>query len=152
MSRRPSFSGIIISHLGNIAGRQPEQENSLVYLKAALTAGWHVMAEVTFQNGAFFLPTAKGAVYAPPSFFSGQRVWCRATDPTTLDALCNVGAHCFSGGFGPYVLTSHQFFWTLPDNQLVDRSIAVYPELGSPDWLNAAEPAGICSNEPAAYL
>lgn len=152
MPRRISFSGIIISHLGNITGRQPEHENSLPYVKAALAAGWHVMVEVAFHNGAFFLPTQQGAVFAPPSFFSGQRVWCRASDPVTLEALCNVGAHCFSGGTAPYVLTSHQFFWTLPDHTLVDRSIAVYPELASAAWVEAAEPAGLCSNEPAAYL
>lgn len=146
------FEGIIISNLGNIDGRQPERENTLKYLQAALKAGWHVVADVQFANGAFLLPTSSGFNGAPPSFFSNQRVWSRCLDADTLDALCNIGAHAFLGGDVPLSLTSAHFIWTLPPRELAPRSIAAYPELANPDWLDNYEPAGLCSNEPLRYI
>jgi hypothetical protein len=49
-------------------------------------------------------------------------------------------------------LTSAQFIWTLPPHALVSRAIAAFPELAEPDWLENAEPAGLCSNEPIRYI
>lgn len=152
MGRRRRFDGIIISHLGNISGRNPEKENQLKYLQTALDAGWHVCAEVVFTNGAFLLPSAGGFQYAPPAFFSRQRVWSRCHDADTLDALCNIGAHAFIAGNAELTLTSHQFIWTLPPRELSPRSIAVYPELADANWLLDFEPAGLCSNEPASFV
>ena len=82
------FDGIIISHLGNIDGRQPEKENQLKYLQVALDAGYHVCVEVVFKNGAFLLPSAAGMQNAPPAFFAKKRIWSRCHDADTLDALC----------------------------------------------------------------
>ena len=152
MGSRRGFDGIIIAHLGNISGRQPEKENQLKYLQAALDAGYHICAEVVFQNGAFLLPSVVGLQYAPPAFFSKHRVWSRCHDADTLDALCNIGAHAFIAAESAATLTSHQFIWTLPPRELSPRSIAVYPELTDPDWLDNYEPAGLCSNEPSSYI
>lgn len=149
---RQKFSGIIISHLGNIRGRQPEQENTLPYIQQALKEGWHVCVDVCFRNGGFLLPHEKGFHVAPPALLSKQRVWCRAFDPETMDALCNINAHCFLVSRDFMSLTSSQFIWTLPPHNLVARSIAVYPEFAEPDWLENFEPAGLCSNEPARYI
>lgn len=152
MRRNAKFSGIIISHLGNIDGRIPERENRFNYLKAALKAGWHVCADVLFRNGGFLLPHQTGFDAAPMSFFSQPRVWSRCRDAETLDALCNIKAHSFFLSAGAYALTSEQFIWTLPPETLVDRSIAAFPELTDPDWLEKQEPAGMCSNTPIRYV
>lgn len=150
--RRFKFSGIIISHLGNIDGRKPELENTLPYIQAALKAGWHVCVDVAFRNGGFLLPHEHGFHPAPPALLSKQRVWCRASDPETMDALCNINAHSFLVSLDFMSLTSAQFLWTLPPHALVSRSIAVYPELADDDWLQNFEPAGLCSNEPTRYI
>lgn len=146
------FSGIIISYHGNINGREPDAENRLSYIKKALDAGWHVCVDVLFRHGGFFLPHTGGFDPIPAPLLAKQRMWCNALNAPTLDALCNVNAHCFFMGAQPYSLTSAQFIWTLPENILVDRSVAVFPELADPRWLLDAEPAGICSNEPAKFL
>jgi hypothetical protein len=152
MARRAAFDGIIISHLGNISGRIPDRENRLTYVQAALQAGWHVMVDVRYHNGGFYLPHDSGFDCVPPAFFSKQRIWSRAADPETLDALCNIGAHALVASNAPFTLTSSQFVWTLPGQPLSQRAIAVYPELGEANWLDLYEPAGLCSNEPAAYI
>lgn len=149
-SRR--FDGIIISHLGNVNGRQPEKENTLAYIQKALKEGWHVCIDVAFRNGSFLLPNDHGFQVIPPALLSKQRVWCRAQDADTIDALCNLTAHCFLVSDSFMSLTSAQFIWTLPPHGLLSRSIAAFPELAEPGWLESAEPAGLCSNEPARYI
>ena len=152
MGRRPRFDGIIISHLGNIDGRQAEKENTLPYIQKALKEGWHVCIDVLFHNGNFLLPHDAGHTAIPPALLSKQRIWCRASNAETVDALCNVNAHCFLLSEYFMSLTSSQFIWTLPPHALVARSIAAFPELAAPEWLDLAEPAGLCSNEPARYI
>lgn len=152
MRARVPFSGIIISHLGNINGRNPAEENKRPYIEKALAAGWHVCVDVVFHCGNFILPFDGGFHHMPPAMLSKQRVWCRAYDPATLDALCNVGAHSFMDAANTAVLTSAQFIWTPPGIELSPRSIACFPEDATPDWLDNYEPAGLCSNAPARYI
>jgi hypothetical protein len=155
-SRTP-FSGIVIANRGNISGRDPDRENHPAYVQAALKAGWHVCVDVFFQHGTFFLPHApvgnRNYSPLPPAFFSNQRVWSRALEPTALDALCNINAHCFMFNAEP-TLTSAQFIWTPYPGFLTDRSIAVMSDSSADflTWLDSAEPAGLCSDEPSRYI
>lgn len=151
-ARKQAFDGIIISHLGNIDGRQPEHENKLAYVQKALKAGWHVCVDVVYHCGSFILPYDGGFSSVPGALLSKQRVWCRAHDPITLDALCNINAHAFLNTTSGLALTSSQFIWTLPGHVLVERSIACFPEEADENWLSFSEPAGLCSNEPARYI
>jgi hypothetical protein len=151
-SQRRRFDGIIISHLGNIDGRQPDRENTLPYVKEALAAGWHVCVDVWYTNGGFVLPSASGAYHLPPALLSNCRVWSRTYDPETIHALCTIKAHCVIAAESPVLLTSEQFLWTLPPTPLASRAIAVFPELATPEWLEQYEPAGLCSNEPVRYI
>jgi hypothetical protein len=150
--RRQAFDGIIISHLGNTNGRKPELENTLAYVQKALKEGWHVCVDIVFYQGSFILPFDGGFNVAPPALLSKQRVWCRAHSPDTVDALCNINAHCFLNSENFMSLTSSQFIWTLPPHELVSRSIAMLPETAERSWLENSEPAGLCSNEPLSYI
>jgi len=148
---RIHFDGIIISHLGNINGRDEKRENQLAYVQEALKAGWHVCVDVVFHCGSFLLPYDGGFNSVPLAFLSKQRVWCRAHDPLTLDALCNINAHAFLNPDSGLALTSAQFIWTAYPHNLAPRSIAAFPEEAPENWL-LAEPAGLCSNEPIRYV
>lgn len=149
--QRARFSGIVIANLGNINGRDGANENKLVYIQDALKAGWHVCVNVVFHCGSFILPFNGGFNSVPAAFLSKQRVWCRAFDAHTLDALCNINAHAFLDSASP-TLTSAQFIWTPSPHALADRSIAVNPEHAEPQWLDDAEPAGLCSDYPAQFI
>lgn len=146
------FQGIIIAHLGNVRGPNVEQENRFAYVKKALDSGWHVCINVLFYSGGFLLPHASGFDPVPGAFLSKQRVWCNATTPETLDALCNISAHCLCMDAAPYSLTSAQFIWTKPNYPLAERAIAVFPEAADAQWLTNFEPAGICSDFPFNYI
>lgn len=150
--RRSVFNGIVIANLGNTDGRQPDAENRLAYIQKTLKEGWNVCVDVIFHCGSFILPFDGGFNVAPPALLSKQRVWCRAFDADTIDALCNINAHCFLNSENFMALTSAQFIWTLPPHALVPRSIAMLPETADVSWLENSEPAGLCSNEPRRYI
>lgn len=150
--RRQAFDGIIISHLGNTAGIQPELENTLPYVQKALKDGWHVCVNVIFRHGQFLLPTLRGYQHIPPAMLAKQRVWSRADDAETIDALCNINAHCFLQVDSALTLTSAQFVWTPPPFVLCPRAIAYLPETAEPGWLQNYEPAGLCSDTPTRYI
>jgi hypothetical protein len=152
MARRRPFDGIIIAHLGNTDGRQPENENKLAYVQKALKEGWHVCVDVVYHCESFLLPYDGGFNAVPGSLLAKPRVWCRAHDPVTLDALCNINAHAFLNTASGLALTSSQFVWTLPNHALVARSIACFPEEADDNWLGLSEPAGLCSDEPRRYI
>lgn len=149
------FYGIVISYMGNTDGRDEENENRLSYVKHALSKGLNVCVNVFFRAGKFYLPCGFDGdelESIPPVLLSNQAVWCNAVDAQTLDALCGLNAHCFSMLTAPHTLTSAQFIWTMPNRALTDRSIAAFPELADAGWLDTAEPAGLCSNQPLLYL
>jgi hypothetical protein len=150
--RKQAFDGIIIAHLGNTDGRKPELENSLPYIQKALKEGWHVCVDVIFKYGQFLLPHTDGHHLAQPALLSKQRVWSRAFDADTIDALCNINAHCFLHSESFMSLTSAQFIFTLPPHVLSPRSIAMLPETTDDAWLRNSEPAGLCSNAPRRYI
>lgn len=156
MSAKTPFSGIIIARCGNINGRDEQLENSPKYVERALKAGWHVCVEVVFHNGAFLMPHAEinGNCFTPvpPAYFSKQRVWSCAATPETLDALCNVGAHCFMCSGEYPSLTSAGFIWTPGPHTLTNRAIAYLPEIMPSEWLENSEPAGLCTDQPAQYI
>lgn len=142
---------ILIAHLGNLDGRDEEQENTPAYIQSALKQGYAVCCEVVYVHGAFVLPTKAGCKPLPSSLLSNQEVWFRANDAATIDALCGVNAHVIPGG-AQIALTSVHYLWCMPGADLTPRSIAVYPEHANPGWLEAGEPAGLCSNEISRYL
>lgn len=46
---------IFISHRGNINGRNPEMENSHLYIQEAMDAGFHVEIDIWVENNKLFL-------------------------------------------------------------------------------------------------
>lgn len=149
------FNGILISYMGNTNGRDENNENRLHYIKKALSRGLHVCINVVFRSGNFLLPCGSEKTeyeLVPPAILSHQNVWNNAVDPHTLEALCDLNAHCLFLAGSSCTLTSHQFIWSLPDVPLTDRSVAAFPELASdPLWLAGVAPAGLCTNFTANY-
>lgn len=142
---------ILIANLGNLEGRNEGQENRLAYLNAALAQNFHVCADVVYQYGSFYLARPDGFEPLPQSFLANSKVWARAQDVATLDALCGINVHAFPCTTVGFTFTSAQFIWTHPGNDLSPRSIAVFPESTSPEWLHGVDIAGLCSNEPLSY-
>lgn len=148
---RPQIELILIAHRGNIDGRVEDKENTPAHIEAALKAGYNVSCDIGLLHDSFVLPTSRGYHRLPYALLSNPRMWFRAADPITLDALCAANAHAVPASVD-VTLTSVHYLWCMPGAVLTPRSIACFPELATPDWLLGAEPAGLCSNEISRYV
>lgn len=148
---RPERELILISHLGNIDGRNEETENTVSAITHALNLGYNVCCYVVSVHDAFLLPSARGYQRLPYALLSNPKVWFLTADAPTLDALCAANAHAVPDG-AAVVLTSVHYLWCMPGNKLTPRSIAVFPEQAESSWLTSFEPAGLCSDEISRYL
>lgn len=148
---RPERELILISHLGNIDGRNEETENTVSAITSALNLGYNVCCYVVSVHAAFLLPSARGYQRLPYALLSNPKVWYLSADASTLDALCASNAHAVPDG-AAVALTSVHYLWCQPGSNLTPRSIAVFPEQAEPSWLASSEPAGLCSDAISRYL
>jgi hypothetical protein len=140
-----------LSHRGNLDGPNPELENSVPYVQAALERGFDVKIDVWSKNGALF--TGNDGPLYPISidFLAKERVWCQARDITTLvKLLTDYRIHCFWLDKDTACLTSMKYLWTLPGHKLTSRSICVFPELAGHEGHWHTTTQGVCSDRIAA--
>ena len=137
---------LLIAHRGNLRGPVPGRENHPLYLEAALGAGFHVEADVWYVDGRFRLGHDQPDYWTKPDFLLQEGVWCHAKDICALEALVEIGAHCFWHQTDDVTLTSRGYLWTYPGKPLTPRSICVMPETcGQPH----PDAFGVCSDHVA---
>jgi hypothetical protein len=112
---------ILISHRGNINGKNIDLENSPDYIMSAIKKGYDVEIDVWHVDG----------------------LWCHAKNMESLSNMISIGAHCFWHQSDDVTLTSKGFLWTYPGKKLLGNSICVLPELFEHDRIDCA---GICSD------
>tara|TARA_R110002020_G_scaffold11692_1_gene43712 strand:- start:2071 stop:2514 length:444 start_codon:yes stop_codon:yes gene_type:complete len=139
----------LISHRGNIRGRQPDLENSPEYIKDAISKGYDVEIDIWWYNKNFYLghdnPTYK--IYS--EFLQQPSLWCHAKN---LEAIVEMKKfnnwylkpiHYFWHQSDDITLTSQGYIWAHPGKQPIKDSIAVLPELYN-DSFDTCQ--GICSD------
>ena len=133
----------LISHRGNIDGRQVEKENSPDYIEIAINKGFEVEVDVRFEKNKFFLGHDKNQFEVEKNFLLNKKIWCHAKPNNALLALHKINAHYFWHQEDDYTITSKGYIWTYPGKQLLLNSICVLPEIAS--YINL-KCAGICSD------
>ena len=140
---------VLISHRGNINGKNESFENSVPYIKKALDLGYNVEVDVWFTDG-FYLGHDEPKYKIDVGFLQRKELWCHAKN---LEALAEMkkysNIHCFWHQNDDYTLTSEGFIWTFPKKSLYYDSICVLPELGHDDDINDCY--GICSDYIEKY-
>ena len=135
---------ILIAHRGNING-SGEYENGQKYCQEAIDAGYNVEIDVWYTD-TWWTGHDKPQYRVDSDFFLKKEVWCHAKNIKALKKLLELGAHCFFHQNDPVTLTSQQYIWTYPTQQLTEKSICVLPELQAIE-VNAFLPsAGVCSD------
>lgn len=135
---------ILISHRGNITGKNPQKENTPEYIEAALKLGYNVEIDVWYLNNELFLGHDKGIYKTSLNFLQDDRLWCHCKNIEALRFLLDNDVHCFFHKSDDVTLTSKGFIWTFPGKRLVPRSFCVMPEYGYNG--NLDECSGICSD------
>lgn len=147
-----------ISHRGNIDGPNPDKENSIDYLNAAIAKGYEVEADIWYIDGKWMLGHDESTYLADElvySFTAGASVWWHCKNLKALeqfgkdaDIWRNYKPHYFWHQTDDFTLTSFGYIWTYPGQPLMERSICVMPEtvMLKPEHFEKTKVAGICSD------
>ena len=134
---------ILISHRGNIEGKQPKLENKPEYISKALELGYNVEIDIWYKNG-FWFGHDKPLYPVGISFLKNKKLWCHAKNLEALSLmLLESDIHCFWHQEDDATLTSKGYIWAYPGKQPIKNSIAVMPEIYSDD---VSKCIGICSD------
>ena len=139
---------ILISHRGNINGRNPNLENGQRYCQKAIDAGYNVEIDVHFYDGILWTGHDRPQYRVDDDFLLQEEVWCHAKDIMALRRLLELETHCFFHQNDPVTLTSKGYMWTYPPQPLTEKSICVKPEV---QLIALKHSAVICSDVIEKY-
>lgn len=140
-----------IAHRGNLSGPNPEQENHPSYVDGAYAAGYDAEVDVWYLDGKFVLGHDKPQYQVSDLWLNSFMLWAHCKN---IEALYRLRTHPLVNAFyhdqDNVVLTSQQYIWTFPRQQLLtDKSVAVMPERVE-GW-DLEKCHGICTDYPVAY-
>ena len=134
---------ILISHRGNISGKEPGLENMPEYIESALQLGYDVEVDVWYDQG-FWLGHDNPLYKIDVNFLQRQELWCHAKN---LEALTEMkkysNIHYFWHQDDHCTLTSKNLVWVHPNTKPVPGTISVLPEIHSQD---VSQCMGVCSD------
>jgi hypothetical protein len=136
---------ILIAHRGNTNGVNPEKENTVPYIKDALTQGYHCEIDVCkFDGKQFYLGHDEPQEAVSIEFLRDNPLWCHAKSFNALQAMTALAIHCFYHKSDDYVMTSQGWIWAYPGQPGGKYTIAVHPEKLHPG--DVQKFAGVCSD------
>ena len=140
---------ILISHRGNINGKDEDRENHPEYIQEALDKGYNVEIDVWDIFGSYFLGHDNPEYLVKKEFLNNDKLWCHAKNIEALYGMLEEGdIHCFWHQEDDVTLTSNNYMWTYPNKELHPKSICVLPEKHG---LIPEGVAGICSDHILKY-
>ena len=144
---------ILISHRGNINGKNKNRENSIEYISEALNLGFDVEIDVWYKDGEWFLGHDDPENYVVLDFLKNDKLWCHAKNIEALNKMLSYPQiHCFWHQEDDVTLTSRNFIWTYPGKPLTESSIVVLPELNSKTTILPPNIFGVCSDYILNYV
>jgi hypothetical protein len=108
----------VISHRGNLIGKNPEQENHPSYISDAVAKGFDVEVDVWVQGGKFVLGHDSPQYDVSVGFLQGLPLWCHAKNEEALERLLWGNLHCFWHENDKMTLTSKGIPWCYPENYM----------------------------------
>lgn len=145
---------LLISHRGNITGKNKNLENTTDYILNAINLGYNVEIDVWNIKGKWYLGHDNPDNKIDISFLRNNLLWCHAKN---LDALAHMvsdrNIHCFWHEDDKATLTTENFLWTFPGETLYNNSISVLPEIcgQTKEALYEKQISGICSDYIGDY-
>lgn len=141
---------ILISHRGNLEGKNPSRENNPDYIDEAIFNGYDVEVDVWFENRNWFLGHDEGQYPVTTEWIQKREryLWIHAKNLSALSALSLTDLHYFWHQEDLATITSKGYLWIYPGHQPILNSISVLPELKNEDF---SKSKGICSDFISNY-
>ena len=134
---------ILISHRGNINGKNSEKENHPDYILKALKMNYNVEVDVWYKNNELYLGHDNPQYKIHNDFLKNEKIWCHAPNIAALNYLDKIDCHYFWHQEDDVTITNRGYFWTYPGKNLTEKSICVLPEISNYEKILCA---GICSD------
>jgi hypothetical protein len=140
----------LISHRGNINGKNKNRENSKDYIDEAIALGYDVEIDVWFKNGKLSLGHDEPQYDLEISWLDERKdfLWVHCKNVEALIELIDTKINCFYHVEDVVTLTSNKTIWAFPGKQPIEKSIAVLPEVHNDDLSCCI---GVCSDFVEKY-
>lgn len=139
----------IISHRGNLTGREPEKENHPEFIRKAHEAGFDIEVDVWWIDGKFFLGHDAPQYSVQLNWLKSLPLWCHAKNLFAAEYLMQEGLHYFWHHQDIMTLTSNGIPWCNV-NTFVQSGITVKLESPSNTMIQSdySNILGICTDYP----
>lgn len=122
----------IISHRGNLNGRNLDLENNPFHIQNLLKKV-DCEIDVWLIKDDLFLGHDLPEYKINLSFLKQSGLWCHAKNLDALNFMLDEGITCFYHNIDSFTLTSNKYIWTFPNQPICDKSIIVDTGI---DWHN----------------
>lgn len=117
---------ILISHRGNINGRNQNLENNPEHINNLLNSKINVEVDVWLKNKTLLLGHDNPKYIIDIEFLKKQGLWCHAKNLNALYYMLEQNIkNCFWHQEDDFTLTSSGFIWTYPSKFVTNKSIIV---------------------------
>lgn len=141
---------LLISHRGNIDGKQPNRENHPDYIEEALNRRFDVEVDVWYIDETLWLGHDEPQYEVNFKWFfdRAHQLWihCKNVEAVQYFLSNDSQAQIFNFFWheeDTITLTSMNYIWAYPGKQPIEGSIAVMPEINDDDFSKCE---GICSD------
>lgn len=146
----------LISHRGNINGRNIERENHPDYIEEAIQLGYDVEVDIWYLRSKLYLGHDEPQYEVDMKWLTktAGKLWIHCKNLDAVSYFFNTNErnwtafHFFWHQTDDITLTSNGYIWAYPGKQPIHNSIAVLPELHND---NIDMCMGICSDYIEKY-
>lgn len=139
---------ILISHRGNLNGREPQRENSPDFVCEAINAGFDVEVDVWVVGSQYFLGHDEPQYKVDLKWLQSLPLWCHAKNEEALAKLLESNVHCFWHESDRFTLTSKAIPWCFPNNY---QKNGITVSLGTKESGFSQDVLGICTDYPLTW-
>ena len=137
----------LIAHRGLTDGPDSNLENHPNQIELTLLQGFDCEIDLWVINSDLYLGHDGPTYLIDNKFLEKYGLWIHAKNLGALHWLTNTGLCYFWHETDKFTLTSNNFIWTYPGNELTHRSISVLPEWNDLEFKNISNICyGICSD------
>ncbi len=142
----------IISHRGNINGKNLKLENSFNYLKHAISLGFEVEIDLWIVNNQIYFGHDNPQYKITKQQFNSIKKysWFHCKNLNAIEYCLKIkNIKYFWHQSDDFTLTSNGYIWTYPGKEITSKSIIV--TLDDLKFNHEIKPYGICTDRPILY-
>ena len=138
----------LIAHRGLFNGPDVDLENRPEQIEVALKSGYDCEVDLWVVNGDWYLGHDRPDYPVHKEWLERPGLWIHAKNLSALRWLTTTDLEYFWHQNDDYTLTSHNYIWTYPGQELTQHSIMVMPEWHDKTLNNAREARcyAVCSD------